>query len=184
MKICVYGAGAIGGFLAGRLAQAGEDVSLIARGEHGAALREKGLTLITDLDQPTLKLPCSPDPADFGPQDVVIVTTKAHQIPSIAERIGPLLGDHTSVLFAINGFPWWYFYKLKGEWENLHLKSLDPDGVIWERIGPERALGCAVYLAAEIVKPGVIQCLEGDEDRLLVGDPTAPDSERCKLLCK
>ena len=112
MKICIFGAGAIGGYLGVKLAQAGADVSLVARGPHLAAMRDKGLTLIQDgIDPVTVPVTASDNPADLGPQDYVIVTLKAHSVPPVVHKMQPLIGDHTTIVSGVNGVPWWYFPK-------------------------------------------------------------------------
>ena len=154
MRICIVGAGAIGGYMGAKLAQAGADVSLVARGPHLAAMREHGLTLIEDGERSTLPVTASEDPAELGPQDYVIVTLKAHSVPPMVTRMQPLLGPETTVVMAVNGVPWWYFHGLEGPYENLRLETVDPGGVQWDGIGPERVLGCVVYPAAEVPEPG------------------------------
>src|SRR6202040_2640892 len=137
MKICVFGAGAIGGYMAGELALAGHEVCAIARGAHLAAIRSHGLKLIVEGQTRTVDLPASDDPAAFGPQDVVICALKAHQAHANAGKFAPLLGPHTAVLTAMNGIPWWYFYKEGGVFDGRHLESVDPDAAQWTEIGPE-----------------------------------------------
>jgi 2-dehydropantoate 2-reductase len=121
MKICVFGAGAIGGYMAGELALAGHEVCAIARGAHLAAIRSDGLKLIVDGQTRTVDLPASDDPAAFGPQDVVICALKAQQAHASAGAFAPLLGPRTAVLTAMNGIPWWYFYKEGGALDGHHL---------------------------------------------------------------
>jgi 2-dehydropantoate 2-reductase len=162
MRICIFGAGAIGGYLAGELALAGHDVCAIARGAHLAAIRNHGLKLIEDGQTRTVRLPASDDPTAFGPQDVVICALKAQQAHASAAAFAPLLGRKTAVLTAMNGIPWWYFYREGGPLDNHHLESVDPGGAQWTAIGPERAIGCVVDAACEVVAPGVIEpCLSG-----------------------
>lgn len=177
MKICIYGAGAIGGYLGVKLALAGADVSLIARGQHLAAMREQGVRLHSEGETQGVHLPCTENPEELEPQDYVIVTVKAHTLPAIADKLKPLLGADTAVVTAVNGIPWWYFYKLPGEWENYHPAAVDPGGKIWQAIAPERAIGCVVYPACEIVEPGVIAHLDGD--RFTLGEPDGTRSPRC-----
>ena len=147
MRICIYGAGAIGGYLGAQLALAGEDVTLIARGPHLEAMRNNGLRLRIGGEERVARPRCTSDPAEAGAQDYVIVTLKAHSVPGIVEPMQPLLGPETAVVTAVNGVPWWYFYKLEGPWEDRRIESVDPGGRQWERIGPERAIGCVVYPA-------------------------------------
>ena len=179
-RICIFGAGAIGGYLGAKLAQTEAAVSLVARGPHLAAIRTKGLTLIEGEERSTVRLTAEEDPAALGPQDFVIVTLKAHSLPPIVDRLQPLLGPETAVVFAVNGVPWWYFYGLTGENENRRLESVDPGGRIWDGIGPERAIGCVVYPAAEVSEPGVVRHLDGD--RFSLGEPSGERSERLRQL--
>ncbi len=180
MKICIYGAGAIGGYLGVQLALAGHEVSLIARGAHLAAMKNQGLRLLIDGEERVAHPLCTDDPREAGPQDFVIVTLKAHSVPAIVEAMEPLLGPETAVVTAVNGVPWWYFYKLAGPFENRQLESVDPGGAQWRAIGPERAIGCVVYPACEVKVPGVIEHLDGD--RFSVGEPSGEKTERVKLL--
>ncbi len=180
MKICIYGAGAIGGYLGAKLAKAGADVSLVARGPHLAAMRDNGLTLIEDGRTETFAVTASDDPATLGVQDYVVITLKAHSVPGVVDTMQPLLGDHTTVVHAVNGAPWWYFYKLEGPYENHRLASVDPGDVQWNGIGPERILGCIVYPAAEVTQPGVVTHLEGN--RFTLGEPSGEKTERATAL--
>jgi len=180
MKICVFGAGAIGGYMAGELAWAGHDVCAIARGAHLAAIRSNGLKLIVDGEARTVPLPASDDPAAFGPQDVVICALKAHQAHASAAEFAPLLGSRTAVLTAMNGIPWWYFYKERGTLDGRHLESVDPGAVQWNTIGPERAIGCVVDPACEVVAPGVIEHREFK--RFTIGEPDGSVSDRILAL--
>ncbi|HEY3147842.1 MAG TPA: 2-dehydropantoate 2-reductase [Dongiaceae bacterium] len=182
MKICVYGAGAIGGLLGGHLARIGEDVTLIARGEHLAAMRAKGLKVSGASGAFTVKPRVTDNPAEAGPQEYVIVALKAHQVSGIADRMTPLLGANTAVVTAVNGVPWWYFYGLDGALRDRRLKSVDPDGKQWDLIGPERAIGCVVYPAAEIVGPGEVRHIEND--RLSLGEPDGAKSKRATALSR
>ena len=182
MKICIYGAGAIGAHLGGFLARTEAQVSLIARGPHLAAMRAKGLRVITADEDFTVPVAASEDPAELGPQDYVIVTLKAHQSPGVVERMQPLLGPDTAVVTAMNGVPWWYFHGLDGPWKDRVIESVDPGGAQWHGIGPRRAIGCVVYPAAEIVEPGVCKHIEGDAYGL--GEPDGSRSERVPALSK
>ncbi len=182
MKLCVYGAGAIGGYLGVELCLSGTDVTLIARGPHLAAMREHGLTLRIGDEERVAHPRLTDDPAEAGPQDFVLVTVKAHAAAAIAGGMAPLLGPDTAVVTAMNGVPWWYFYALPGEWENRRLESVDPGGAQWDKIGPERAIGCVVYPACEVVAPGVVRHIAGD--RFLLGEPDGSRSERATALSK
>ena len=141
MKFCIFGAGAIGGYLAVELALSGQEVCVVARGAHLTAIRERGLTLKIDGQEKVAKVPADSDPAAFGRQDVVICALKAHQAFESAAEFAPLLGPDTCVVTAMNGIPWWYFYKSGGSFEGRYLKSVDPDGRQWNVIGPQRAIG-------------------------------------------
>ncbi len=153
-RICVFGAGAIGGYIGARLAHKAEaDVSLVARGPHLAAMEANGLTLKQGGETFTVHPRVSSDPKTFGPQDFVIVAVKAHALPVVLDQLQPLLGKDTALLFAQNGLPWWYFYKHGGPYEGRRIESVDPGGKIWERLGPERALGSVVWQAAELESP-------------------------------
>ena len=180
MKICIYGAGAIGAYLGARLIEAGCEVTLIARGPHLQAMRENGLTLQTGDEQQTLQVNCTDNPAEVGPQDYVVVTLKAHSVAPIVEQILPLLGPDTPVVTAQNGVLWWYFHGLPGPWENHQLDTADTDGLIWKTLGPERAIGCVVYPSCEIVEPGVVRHLDGN--RFMLGEPDGSKSERVVAL--
>lgn len=181
MKICIFGAGAIGGYLAAKLAQAGANVSIVARGPHLAAIRDKGLTLIEEGAAPlTVPVTASANAADLGPQDYVIVTLKAHSVPAAVPAMQPLIGPHTTIVSGVNGVPWWYFHKIGGPLEGTRLASVDPGNVQWDGFGPDRVLGCVVYPAAEVSSPGVIRLIEGN--RFSLGEPDGAKSERALAL--
>jgi 2-dehydropantoate 2-reductase len=182
MKICVYGAGAIGGLIGAHLARIGEDVTLIGRGEHLAAMRAKGLSVSGFGGAFTVKPRVTDDPAEAGPQDYVIVALKAHQVAGIADRMAPLLGPETAVVTAVNGVPWWYFHGVDGALRDRRLRSVDPEGKQWDLIGPRRAIGCVIYPAAEIVAPGQIRHIVND--RLTLGEPDGGASERVTALSR
>lgn len=180
MKICIYGAGAIGGYLAVCLKAGGADVSLVARGSHLDAIRQNGLKLLANGEEHVERMRATSNPAELGPQDVVIVALKAHQAWEVAEQMRPLLGPDTAVVTAQNGIPWWYFYGFEGQYANLQLQSVDPEGRQWNAIGPERAVGCTVYPATEIVGPGVVQHIYGD--RFGLGEPTGKTTDRVTAI--
>ncbi len=183
MKVCIYGAGAIGGYLGVELSRAeGVEVSLIARGAHLAAMRENGLKLLIGGEERVARLPCTDDPAELGPQDHVIIALKTHQAWEVAEQMMPLLGPETAVVTCQNGVPWWYFHGLRGQYKDLRLASVDPDDRQWNAIGPERAIGCVVYPATEIVEPGVIKHTYGN--KFALGEPDGSTSERCQRLSR
>ena len=180
MKICIYGAGAIGGYLGVQLALAGEDVTLIARGPHLKAMQKNGLKLRIGGEERIAHPRCTGDPAEAGPQDYVIVTLKAPSAAAIADRMSPLLTEETAVVTAVNGIPWWYFFRLDGPWQDHQLQSVDPGGRQWELIGPRRAIGCVVYPACEIPEPGIVEHISGD--RFVLGEPDGSKSDRVLSL--
>ncbi|MDD9716059.1 2-dehydropantoate 2-reductase [Dinoroseobacter sp. PD6] len=183
MKICVFGAGAIGGYMGVKLAQAGADVSLVARGPHLAAMKANGLTLIEEGDQRTnVAVTASDNPEELGPQDYVIVTLKAHSVPPVVPKMQPLIGPDTTIVSGVNGVPWWYFHKIGTELEGTRLESVDPGNAQWDGFGPDRVLGCVVYPAAEVIEPGVINHIEGN--RFSLGEPDGSRSERAMALSK
>lgn len=183
MKICIFGAGAIGGYMGVKLAQAGADVSLVARGPHLAAMQDKGLTLIEeDKDPVTVPVNASDNPADLGPQDYVIITLKAHSVPPIVSKVQPLIGENTTIVSGVNGVPWWYFHKIGTELEGTRLETVDPGNAQWDGFGPDRVLGCVVYPAAEVSAPGTIKHIEGN--RFSLGEPDGSKSDRAMALSK
>jgi len=181
MKICVFGAGAIGGYLAVRLANAGQDVSVVARGPNLAAIRDKGMRLRIGGAEEVARVTATDDAATLGPQDYVIVTLKAHSLPPVVDRLKPLFGPETAFVTAMNGVPFWYFHGLAGPWRDHRLASVDPGDRQWDVIGPERALGCVVYPACRVVEPGVIEHL--DYDTLVIGEQSGAASPRAQSLC-
>ncbi len=180
MKICIYGAGAIGGYLGVQLALAGEDVTLIARGPHLEAMKKNGLKLLIGGEEKIAQPRCTDDPSEIGPQDYVIVTLKAPSAAAVAGNLEPLLGPDTAVVTATNGIPWWYFYNQDGPLRDYRLKSIDPDGNQWKLIGPGRAIGCVVYPACEIDEPGVIRHI--DSNRFVLGEPGGEKTNRVQQL--
>ncbi|MCZ6905250.1 MAG: 2-dehydropantoate 2-reductase, partial [Acidobacteria bacterium] len=180
MKVCIYGAGAIGGLLGAELALSGVDVTLIARGPHLEAIRKSGLTLLTGSEKKVVKANCTDDPASVGPQDFVLLALKTHSVSAVVAKMAPLLGPDTAVVTLQNGIPWWYFHNLPGPWEGHRLKSVDPGGRIWDTLGPERVIGSVVYPSGEIIEPGVIRHVGGH--RLIVGEPDGSKSERIVAL--
>ncbi|HVW49099.1 MAG TPA: 2-dehydropantoate 2-reductase [Trinickia sp.] len=180
MKICVYGAGAIGAYMGGRLAQAGADVSFVARGPHLAAMQANGVRLVTEEDTRVVHVRCTSDASELGPQDYVIIALKAHSVPGVIEAMQPLLGPQSAVVTAVNGIPYWYFHRHGGEFAGAKLQSIDPGGAQWDRLGPERAIGCVLYPAAEIVEPGVVRHVYGNKFPL--GEPSGEQTERIVKL--
>jgi 2-dehydropantoate 2-reductase len=181
MRICVFGAGAIGGLMAARLAQKqAAEVTIIARGPHLAAMQERGLRLVSEGEDFTVRPRCVATPEEAGPQDYVLVTLKAVGLPSAAPNIAKLMGPETAVVSAVNGIPWWYFHKLAGPHEGRRVESVDPGGVVSRHLPPERAIGAIVYPAAEVTEPGVIEHTYGD--RFSLGEPDGSRSERANRL--
>ncbi len=181
MRVCIFGAGAIGGYIAARLAMAGRTRPvLIARGAHLDALRGNGLTLAEGGNETTVPVEAGASGADFGEQDYVLLALKAHSVAPALDALAPLLGPETAVVTLQNGLPWWYFYRHGGALEGTRLSAVDPDGAIWERIGPERAIGGVVYAATEVVAPGVIRHVS--HSRLSLGEPSGEKSDRVRAL--
>lgn len=176
MKFCIFGAGAIGGYLAVELALSGQDVCVIARGEHLEAIKKNGLKLLIGGQEKVAHIPASDNPADFGHQDYVLCALKAHQSHESAAAFAPLLGPDTAMVTAMNGIPWWYFYKDGGKYDGRKLESVDPGGMQWNLIGPERAIGCVVDPACEVIAPGVIE--HHEFNRFILGEPDGSRSER------
>ncbi|MES5483759.1 2-dehydropantoate 2-reductase [Bradyrhizobium sp. INPA03-11B] len=183
MKICIYGAGAIGGYLGVELMRAGADVSLVARGAHLAAMRQNGLKLLIGDEERVVHPRCTDNPAELGEQNFVIICLKAHSITGVIEPMRPLLGERTRIVTAVNGIPYWYFYKHGGRHEGSTLESIDPGGRQWSELGAARAIGCVVYPATEIEAPGVIRHVYGNNFPL--GEPSGevtPDVEQLSAL--
>ena len=180
MKVCIYGAGAIGGYMAVMMKRGGIDVSLVARGAHLGAMKANGLTLLMGGETITERMPATNDPQELGPQDYVIIGLKAHQAWESAEHLAPLFGPHTAVVTAQNGVPWWYFHGLGEQYAGLRLESVDPGNRQWNAIGPERVIGCTVYPATEITEPGVIKHIYGNQFGL--GEPNRQPSARLTVL--
>ena len=181
MKICVVGAGAIGGYVAVRLAQAGHAVSAIARGPHLAAIRAHGLKLVEAAQElVATDLEATDRIADLDTQDVVLLALKAHQIAAVVDDLPVLLGPDTVLVTLQNGIPWWYFQKLDGPYADRVVETVDPGGVLFNAIDPNRIIGCIGYPAATIVEPGVIRHIEGN--RFPVGELDGSDSDRVRMV--
>jgi 2-dehydropantoate 2-reductase len=180
LKIAVFGAGAIGGFLAVELARAGQEVTVIARRANLEAIRERGLTLRIGSEERVVHPTVSDDPKKIGPVDYLILALKAHAVPRVAATFAPMMTPETAVVTAMNGVPFWYFHGVEGPLANRRIDSVDPGGVLWDTIGPERCIGCVVYPACELVAPGIIQHIEGD--RFVLGEPDGSRSERVQRL--
>ena len=180
MKIAIYGAGAIGGWVGARLAQSGVEVSLIARGAQRAAINAAGLRIQNADGDLVVRLPCVEDPRDLGPQDYVFVALKAHSVPAILDHLPALFDTHTAAIWAVNGVPWWYFHGLDGAYADRRIGAVDADGRQWQTIDPARVIGCVVYPACEVIAPGVIRHLEGD--RFSFGEPSGARSTRVTAI--
>ena len=181
MKICIFGAGAIGGHLAARLHRAGAEVSVIARGAHLAAIQANGLHVHAVDGEHHAPVRASSEPGELGRQDAVFVTVKAPALPAVAASIGPLLGEDTPVAFVMNGIPWWYFDHLAGPHEGKSLPRIDPGDVLRRALGPGRAIGGVVYSASAVTAPGVIE-VEQPKSRVILGEPDGTLSDRVVAL--
>jgi 2-dehydropantoate 2-reductase len=175
MKICVIGAGAIGGLLAAKLSRAGENVSVIVRGAHLAAIVGNGLSLIEEGEEFVTPVKASDRISDVGQQDLIILGMKAHQVGAVVRDLPAIMGSQTAVLTAQNGIPWWYFFKHSGPHEGMRLESVDPGGVIADHLPVDRVLASVVYAAAEIERPGVIRHIEGNRISLAEIDGSKSD---------
>ena len=182
MKIAIIGVGAIGGYLGARLAHAGEKVTFIARGANLDALRTCGIRLLLGdgSEQAVPHLNATADYAEAGPQDLVILALKAHQVESVVRDVPKLFGPDTVVVPMQNGIPYWYFHRHGGALAGTRVHSVDPTGLIGEHIPCERIIGCVVYPATELLAPGVIKHVEGN--RFPVGEPDGTASERVKRV--
>jgi 2-dehydropantoate 2-reductase len=182
MKIAIVGAGAIGGFVGGQLAHAGEDVTFIARGATLEALKTRGIRVIMSdgSEKAVPRVKATADYSAAGPQDLVVLAMKAHQLETVAAEVPKLLGPGTVVVPMQNGIPFWYFHKHGGALEGSAVTSVDPTGVIQKNIPCERVIGCVVYPATEALAPGVIKQIEGN--RFPVGDLDGTESERVKRV--
>ena len=180
MKICVVGAGAIGGYVAVRLAHADHDVSAIARGPHLAAIRANGLKLVEAHQELVADLEATDRIADLDTQDVVLLALKAHQIAAVVDDLRALFGPDTVLVTLQNGIPWWYFQKLGGGFADRVVETVDPGGRLFNAIDPNRIIGCIGYPAATIAEPGVIRHIEGN--KFPVGELDGCDSERVRMV--
>ena len=181
-SLCVFGAGAIGGFLAARLEAAGTPVSIVARGPHRAAIEANGLTLqsggTTTVSHPRV----ASDTTELGPQDYLFITLKAHSLEPALPQLAPLIGPDTTIVAGVNGLPWWYFHALEGPFVGKRINAVDPAGALWAGLPPAQTLGCILYPAAEIAAPGVIAHSFGD--RFSLGEPDGSRSDRAERLSK
>ena len=182
MKICIVGAGAIGGYLGVKLIKAGFDVSLVARGAHLEAMSKNGLTLIEDEKEISCFPKCTDSMEKLSKMDFIFITLKAYSIPGMVKEIVKMFKKNTSVITAYNGMPWWYFFNYGGRLNNYQIQCLDKDSVQWNLITPERIIGCVVYPATEIIEPGIIKHMEGN--RFSLGEPDGTRSERILTMSK
>ena len=182
MRIVIAGAGAIGGYIGARLARAGADVVLFARGAHLSAMQTRGLRVTSNEGDFEVKPQVTGDLAAIGPSDVVFLGVKAHSLTTLAPQLRPLFGPETVVVSTQNGIPWWYFQNYKGELDGLRLERVDPGGVIAAAIEPRRVVGSLAYFATDIVEPGVIHHTEGN--RISFGEPDGTKSERAKAIAE
>lgn len=180
MQFTIVGAGAIGAFIGAMLARSGEQVTLIARGPHLAAMREAGVRIRGSLGEFGVPVTATDDLSAVADADVVLLALKAHSLTDMAPRLAPLLRPETAVVTMQNGLPWWYFWRHGGEWEGTHLETVDPGGVIAANIDPRRVIGCVVYCSTVIAEPGVIEHLEGT--RFSIGEPDGSRSDRCRRI--
>ncbi|HEX3994888.1 MAG TPA: 2-dehydropantoate 2-reductase [Acetobacteraceae bacterium] len=182
MRICVFGAGSVGGYLAAYLERGGAEVSVVARGAHLAAIRANGLTVETPDERLTVRVAASDNPAELGRQDLVLVTVKAPALPDVAVTIAPLLGSQTTVAFVMNGIPWWYFHAHGGPLNGRQMHSLDPDGALWRTVSPERAIGAVFWPACSVPSPGVVRLLTGAGGGTVFGEPSNTLTPRLQAL--
>lgn len=180
MKICIYGAGAIGGWTGTKLARSGHQVSVVARGATLQALQQHGLRLEEGGQTVSAPVRSSSDPADLGVQDLVIVAVKAPAMADVAKAIGPLLGPNTMVLTAMNGVPWWFFEGFGGKFEGTRLKAVDPDGSIARAIPGKHIIGCVVHASCAMNGPGFVKHHFGN--KLIIGEPSGEKSARVKQV--
>jgi len=180
VKVCIFGAGAIGGFLGARLAQSGCDVSAVARGATAAALRAHGLRVQSGHELSSAAVTVAEDPAALGAQDLVIVAVKGPAMASVAARIAPLIGADTAVMTAMNGVPWWFFHGFGGKFSGTRLMSVDPEGAIAAAIGDRHVIGCVVHLACATPEPGLVRHVFGNQ--LIIGEPGGGNSPRVEAL--
>ncbi len=182
MKFLIAGAGAIGAYIGARMARAGFDVTLFARGPHLRAMQERGVEVKSDQGDFNARPKVAGSIQEVGPVDVVVLGVKAHGLPQLAPQLKPALGPNTTVVSTQNGIPWWYFQGFGGEWDGLRLERVDPGGVISSAIEARRVIGSIVYFSTEITSPGVIQHIEGN--RISLGEPDGTRSERSRAIAE
>ena len=183
MRITIFGAGAIGGYIAAKLAATGRvDLSIVARGGHLNAVQSGGLRLVEGGQETAHPVRASANTQDLGIQDYVVLALKAHSVGGALDQIAPLLGEKTAVVTMQNGVPWWYFHKIGGALEGRRLQAVDPGDLIWTRLGPERVIGSVVYPAVEVDAPGLIRHVEGK--RFSLGEPSGEKTDRVLRLAE
>ena len=180
MKVCIYGAGAIGGWLGHGLARARASVSVVARGATLAALQTQGLQLMQSGTLTAQAVACSAAPADLGVQDLVIISVKAPSLPDVARHIAPLIGPHTVVLTAMNGVPWWFLQGFGGDFAGQPITSVDPQGSIANAIAPQHIVGCVVHASCSVDAPGLVRHHFGN--KLIIGEPSGQQTSRAEQL--
>lgn len=186
VKICVVGAGAIGGVLAARFAQAGFETSVIARGAHLAAIRANGLTLVTAEGRSNARVRAHDDPvalaAEAGRQELIFIALKAHQIPAMLPRLAPLIEPESVVVPAINGVPWWYFFREGGRFDGEPVRCLDADGAMLRILDPHHIVGCVVHASGEVSAPGEVTW--NGQKTFVIGEPDGSLSRRLNALAE
>src|ERR1700758_5137563 len=182
MKFLIVGAGAIGAYIGARMARAGFDVTLFARGPHLKAMQEHGVQVKSSQGDFQVHPRIVGSLEEAGPADVVFLGVKAHSLPQLVPHLKSVLGAETSVISTQNGIPWWYFQGFGGEWEGLRLERIDPGGIISSAIEARRVVGSIVYFSAEISSPGVVQHIEGN--RISLGEPGGSRSERSRKIAE
>jgi 2-dehydropantoate 2-reductase len=178
MRTAVVGAGAIGAYVGAALARGGADVHLVARGANLEAMRRDGIRVLSPRGDFAARPPATEDPREIGPVDVVFLGLKAHGYATAGPLLEPLMDDHTAVVAAQNGIPWWYFHGVDGRFGGRRIETVDPGGAVTRVIAPRRAIGCVVYAGTELEAPGVVRHLEGT--RFTIGEPDGTASERCR----
>jgi 2-dehydropantoate 2-reductase len=182
MKICVYGAGAIGGYIAAHLARVpGVDISIVGRGPHLAAIQQNGIRVVGPDVSFDAKIRATDQPGQLGPQDYIFITLKSHQVEAALGGIGSLIGPQTAIIPPTTGIPFWYFHGQPGPFANLRLDAIDPAGRLWDVLTPERAIGCVFWVATEVEAPGAVRH-DGAGASFPVGEPDNSISPRLERL--
>ena len=180
MKICIFGAGAVGSILAGRMIRGGAAITIVARGTHLEAIQKEGLTICDRDGEWKVKINATDDTQSLGQQDLLILGVKAHTLTPALAQIEPLIGTNTTIMHIVNGIPWWFFHGINNNAPAGYLDSVDPGGHILKVFGPEKALGCVVHIASNIIKPGIVEHNAGGT--FLIGEPNNSESERMKRV--